>query len=100
MSHRILIVDNYDSFTYNLVQALLAHGAEVMVRTNDSVTTKEAIRLHPSHLVVSPGPGRPEDAGVSMAMIEAFSGRIPVLGVCLGHQALAAVFGSTIGPAQ
>ncbi len=100
MSHHVLMIDNYDSFTYNLVQALMTLGAEVTVRTNDSLTIGEAIDLKPSHLVISPGPGRPEDAGVSMAMIEAFSRRVPVLGVCLGHQALAAVFGSTIGAAQ
>jgi anthranilate synthase component II len=100
MSHHVLMIDNYDSFTYNLVQALITLGAEVTVRTNDSLSIGEAIGLEPSHLVISPGPGRPEDAGVSMAMIEAFSRRVPVLGVCLGHQALAAVFGSTIGAAQ
>jgi anthranilate synthase/aminodeoxychorismate synthase-like glutamine amidotransferase len=100
MSHHVLMIDNYDSFTYNLVQALMTLGAEVTVRTNDDVTISEAIDLEPSHLVISPGPGRPEDAGVSMAMIETFSARVPVLGVCLGHQALAAVFGSTIAAAQ
>ncbi len=100
MTHHVLMVDNYDSFTYNLVQALMTLDAEVTVRTNDSLTVDEAIDLEPSHLVISPGPGRPEDAGVSMAMIEAFSHRVPVLGVCLGHQALAAVFGSTVGAAQ
>ncbi len=99
MSHHVLMIDNYDSFTYNIVQALMTLGAEVTVRTNDSLTIGEAIELEPSHLVVSPGPGRPEDAGVSMAMIEAFSGRVPVLGVCLGHPALAAVFGSNVGAA-
>ncbi|MEE9178039.1 MAG: aminodeoxychorismate/anthranilate synthase component II [Acidimicrobiia bacterium] len=100
MSHHVLMIDNYDSFTYNLVQALMTLGAEVTVRTNDSLTIGEATELEPTHLVISPGPGRPEDAGVSMAMIEAFSIDVPVLGVCLGHQALAAVFGSTVGAAQ
>ena len=100
MNHHVLMIDNYDSFTYNVVQALMILGAEVTVRTNDDITIGEAVDLEPSHLVISPGPGRPEDAGVSMAMIGAFSDRIPVLGVCLGHQALAAVFGSTIGAAQ
>ena len=100
MSHHVLIIDNYDSFTYNLVQALMVLGAEVTVRTNDSLTVGEAIDLEPSHLVISPGPGRPENAGISVAMIEAFSDRVPVLGVCLGHQALATVFGSKVGPAQ
>lgn len=100
MNHHVLMIDNYDSFTYNVVQALMILGAEVTVRTNDDITIGEAVDLEPSHLVISPGPGRPEEAGVSMAMIGAFSDRIPVLGVCLGHQALAAVFGSTIGAAQ
>ena len=100
MSHQVLIIDNYDSFTYNLVQALMTRGAKVTVRTNDAITAEEAIDLEPSHLVVSPGPGRPEDAGVSMAIIEAMTHRVPILGVCLGHQALAAVFGSKVGPAQ
>ena len=100
MRRRVLLIDNYDSFTYNIVQALMALETDVVVRSNDGVTIAEAIELAPTHLVVSPGPGRPEDAGVSMTMIEAFSDRVPVLGVCLGHQALAAVFGSTVGPAQ
>ena len=100
MSNHVLMIDNYDSFTYNLVQALMTLGAKVTVRTNDGVSVAEAIDIEPTHLVVSPGPGRPEDAGISMTMIEAFSSRVPVLGVCLGHQALAAVFGSTVGAAQ
>lgn len=100
MSRRVLMIDNYDSFTYNLVQAFLTLGAEVTVRTNDTITVEEALELEPTHLVVSPGPGRPENAGVSMPMIEAFATTVPVLGVCLGHQALAAVFGSTIDAAQ
>lgn len=100
MTARVLIIDNHDSFTYNLVQALLGLGAEVTVRTNDRVTTAESIELDPTHLVVSPGPGRPEAAGASMEVIGAQLGRIPVLGVCLGHQALGALLGSTVGPAQ
>lgn len=100
MSNHVLMIDNYDSFTYNLVQALMTLGAKVTVRTNDGVSVAEAIDIEPTHLVVSPGPGRPEDAGISMTMTEAFSSRVPVLGVCLGHQALAAVFGSTVGAAQ
>jgi anthranilate synthase/aminodeoxychorismate synthase-like glutamine amidotransferase len=98
VSH-VLMIDNYDSFTYNLVQALLTLGAEVTVRTNDQITVDEARELEPSHLMVSPGPGRPEEAGVSIEIIEAFSGEIPVLGVCLGHQALAVVFGGSVGSA-
>lgn len=100
MSHRILMVDNYDSFTYNLVQALLVLDAEVVVRTNDSVTVAEAKAIDPTHLVVSPGPGRPESARVSMPLIEAFAGAVPILGVCLGHQAIASVFGGEVRAAQ
>ena len=100
MSQRVLMIDNYDSFTYNLVQAFLELGAEVTVRTNDMVTVEEARALAPTHLAISPGPGRPEDAGISVAMIESFANEMPILGVCLGHQALAAALGSTIGPAQ
>jgi len=93
---RVLLVDNYDSFTYNLVQALQMLGADVRVFRNDRTTVREIEELAPTHVVVSPGPGRPERAGVSMRVIEAFAGRIPVLGVCLGHQALAAVYGAEI----
>ena len=99
MSHnaaRILLIDNYDSFTYNLVQAFRAMGAEVLVYRNDAIGVDEAFSLAPTHLVVSPGPGRPEDAGVSLAMIEAFAERAPVLGVCLGHQCLVSHFGGEI----
>ena len=85
---RMLLIDNYDSFTYNLVQAFAAHGADVMVYRNDMITVEEARALEPTHLVISPGPGRPEDAGVSLEMIAAFAGKIPVLGVCLGHQSI------------
>ena len=84
----VLLIDNYDSFTYNLVQAFLVLGAEVDVYRNDQIEVAEALDMEPSHLVISPGPGRPENAGVSLAMIEAFEGRVPILGVCLGHQCL------------
>ena len=100
MSKRVLIIDNYDSFTYNLVQALLTLGAEVTVETNDSLSVADALDLNPTHLVISPGPGRPEDAGISVEAIRAFAGRVPVLGVCLGHQALAVAFDSVVGSAQ
>lgn len=93
---RILLVDNYDSFTYNLVQAFAAQGAEMLVYRNDMISTDEGLALNPTHLVISPGPGRPEDAGVSMAMIGAFAERVPVLGVCLGHQSLVSHFGGDI----
>jgi len=84
----LLMIDNYDSFTYNLVQAFAAHGADVMVYRNDQISVDEGIALEPTHLVISPGPGRPDDAGVSLDMIAAFAGKIPVLGVCLGHQSI------------
>jgi anthranilate synthase/aminodeoxychorismate synthase-like glutamine amidotransferase len=93
---RLLLIDNYDSFTYNLVQAFLVLGAEVLVYRNDAITVEAARALAPTHLCISPGPGTPSDAGVSMAMIESFAGQIPVLGVCLGHQSIAAVFGGNV----
>lgn len=97
---RMLLVDNYDSFTYNLVQAFAAHGAEVMVYRNDMISIAEGLALDPTHLVISPGPGRPEDAGVSLAMIGAFAGKVPVLGVCLGHQCIVQQQGGEIVRAE
>jgi len=97
---RMLLIDNYDSFTYNLVQAFAAQGADVMVYRNDAITADEALALAPTHLVISPGPGRPEDAGASLAMIAAFADHIPVLGVCLGHQCLVQHFGGAIVRAE
>ncbi len=96
MSVRLLLIDNYDSFTYTLVQAFLVLKAEVIVHRNDAITVAEARRLAPTHLVISPGPGRPDDAGVSLEMIGAFAGKIPVLGVCLGHQSICQYFGGEI----
>ena len=96
MSARLLLIDNYDSFTYNLVQAFLVLEADVLVYRNDALSVSEALKLTPSHLVISPGPGRPDDAGVSLAMIDAFAGKIPVLGVCLGHQSIVQHFGGEI----
>jgi anthranilate synthase/aminodeoxychorismate synthase-like glutamine amidotransferase len=93
---RLLLIDNYDSFTYNLVQAFLVLGAEVSVYRNDALAPGAALALAPSHLCISPGPGTPYDAGVSMDMIRAFAGRIPVLGVCLGHQSIVEVFGGKV----
>ena len=93
---RMLLIDNYDSFTYNLVQAFAALGAEVMVYRNDAISAGKALELAPTHLVISPGPGRPDDAGVSLEMIAAFAERVPVLGVCLGHQCLVQHFGGAI----
>ena len=103
MTHRdvrILLIDNYDSFTYNLVQAFAAMDAEVLVYRNDAIDVDEALRLRPTHLVISPGPGRPEDAGVSLKMIATFAERVPVLGVCLGHQCLVSHFGGEIVRAE
>ena len=97
---RMLLIDNYDSFTYNLVQAFAAMGASVMVYRNDAITVEEALAIEPTHLVISPGPGRPEDAGVSLAMIEAFAGRAPILGVCLGHQSIVQQQGGNIVRAE
>jgi anthranilate synthase/aminodeoxychorismate synthase-like glutamine amidotransferase len=97
---RMLLIDNYDSFTYNLVQAFAAHGADVMVYRNDAISVDEALALEPTHLVISPGPGRPEDAGLSLAMIGAFAGRVPVLGVCLGHQSIVQQQGGEIVRAE
>lgn len=93
---RVLLVDNYDSFTYNLEQALRMLGAEVWVARNDEITLEEAEAYAPSHLVISPGPGRPENAGVSMGFLQHFIGKLPVLGVCLGHQAIGAVLRGTV----
>jgi para-aminobenzoate synthetase component 2 len=93
---RLLLIDNYDSFTYNLVQAFLVLGAEVQVYRNDAITPEAARALSPSHLCISPGPGTPYDAGISMDMIRAFAGHIPVLGVCLGHQSITEVFGGKV----
>jgi anthranilate synthase/aminodeoxychorismate synthase-like glutamine amidotransferase len=93
---RLLLVDNYDSFTYNLVQAFLVLGADVLVHRNDQITVEQARALEPSHLCISPGPGTPHDAGVSMDMIRAFAGHVPVLGVCLGHQSIVEVFGGDV----
>ena len=93
---RLLLIDNYDSFTYNLVQAFLVLGAEVLVHRNDALTVEQARDLAPTHLCISPGPGTPHDAGVSMDMIRAFAGSIPVLGVCLGHQSIVEVFGGQV----
>jgi para-aminobenzoate synthetase component 2 len=93
---RLLLIDNYDSFTYNLVQAFLVIGAEVLVHRNDEITVAAAKALEPTHLCISPGPGTPYDAGISMKMIESFAGEIPVLGVCLGHQSITEVFGGKV----
>ena len=94
------MIDNYDSFTWNLVHLLEELGAEVEVFRNDAITVEEARALRPDRLVVSPGPGRPTDAGVSIGLIRALGPRVPTLGVCLGHQAVVEAFGGTVGQAR
>ena len=97
---KILMIDNFDSFTYNLVQGFRTHGAEVIVFRNNAITIEEAQTLRPTHLVISPGPGRPKDAGVSLPLIQEFASKIPILGVCLGHQCIVEAFGGKIVYAQ
>ncbi|TDO08716.1 MULTISPECIES: anthranilate synthase component II [Halomonas] len=92
----VLMIDNYDSFTYNVVQYLGELGAEVVTHRNDAITLEEIEALAPSHLVISPGPCAPDQAGISLAAIRRFAGRIPVLGVCLGHQAIGQVYGGKV----
>jgi para-aminobenzoate synthetase component II len=92
----ILMIDNYDSFTYNLVQYLGELKQKVTVARNDSISLNDIARMKPSHIVISPGPGRPEDAGISVDLIKHFAGKIPILGVCLGHQAMCQAFGGNI----
>ena len=94
---RVLLIDNYDSFTFNLVQLVRELGAQVDVVRNDRTTVEAALAAGATHLVVSPGPGRPEDAGVTLPLVRAALGRLPLLGVCLGHQALALTCGGAIG---
>jgi anthranilate synthase/aminodeoxychorismate synthase-like glutamine amidotransferase len=92
----VIVIDNYDSFTYNLVQYLGELGAEIRVRRNDAVTVGEVEAMAPEQILISPGPGRPEDAGVSMDVIRHFGPSVPILGVCLGHQAIGVVYGGTV----
>jgi len=92
----ILVIDNYDSFTYNLVQYLGELGAECQVFRNDAISVDEIKKLNPSHIIISPGPGTPDESGVSLDVIKTFAGKISILGVCLGHQAIGQVFGAKI----
>jgi anthranilate synthase/aminodeoxychorismate synthase-like glutamine amidotransferase len=94
------MLDNYDSFTYNLVHLFEELGAEVRVFRNDALTVEEAEALEPTHLVISPGPGRPEDAGISVELIRRLGPKVPTLGVCLGHQAIVEAFGGEVGAAK
>jgi len=96
----IVMIDNYDSFTYNLVQYMAAIGSEIQVYRNDQITLPDLCKLNPNGMVISPGPGRPEQAGIAMDAIKFFSGKIPILGVCLVHQAIAMAFGAEVVPAQ
>jgi anthranilate synthase component 2 len=96
----ILVIDNYDSFTYNLVQYLGELGADIRVRRNDQVTVGEVEAMAPEQILISPGPGRPEDAGVSMDVIRHFGPSMPILGVCLGHQAIGVVYGGIVCRAE
>lgn len=93
---RVLMIDNYDSFTYNIVQYLQELGAEVLVHRNDQITLAQIEEIAPDRLVISPGPCTPNEAGISMAAIEHFAGKLPILGVCLGHQSMGQVFGGKV----
>ncbi|MBG2941248.1 aminodeoxychorismate synthase component II [Proteus mirabilis] len=92
----LLLIDNYDSFTYNLYQYFCELGAEVVVKRNDEIGFKEIEKMMPSHLVISPGPCTPDEAGISLEAIQRFAGEIPILGVCLGHQAIGQAFGASV----
>jgi len=96
---KVLVIDNYDSFTYNLVDYIASAGADVRTERNDAITAADAEAWSPTHLVISPGPGRPTDAGVSADTIRRLAGRVPVLGVCLGHQVIVELYGGQVGRA-
>lgn len=93
---KIILIDNYDSFTYNVYQYLCEIGADVLVKRNDEITLEEIEQINPDKIVVSPGPGSPKDAGISVDVIKYFCGKIPILGICLGHQSIAYAFGAKI----
>ena len=92
----LLVIDNYDSFTYNLVQYFGELGADPQVKRNDAITPDEVEKMKPQKIVISPGPGRPEEAGISMELIRKFGGKVPILGVCLGHQCMGEVYGGKV----
>ncbi|MFO7819416.1 MAG: aminodeoxychorismate/anthranilate synthase component II [Halanaerobacter sp.] len=96
MENLILVIDNYDSFTYNLVQYIGELGYEIEVRRNDEISIAEIEEMGPAKIVISPGPGRPEDAGISLDVVKEFAGEIPILGVCLGHQTIGAAYGGKV----
>lgn len=96
----ILLIDNYDSFAYNLYQLIGAVEPDIRVVRNDKITLEEVEALHPAAIFLSPGPGRPEDAGICIPLVRAFAGKIPIFGVCLGHQAICAAFGAAVGYAK
>jgi len=96
----IVLIDNYDSFTYNLVQVMRGQGADIQVFRNDAISVAEVAALQPAGLVISPGPCTPAEAGISVALIQHFSGKLPLLGVCLGHQSIAVAFGATVDHAR
>ena len=100
MTARVLLIDNYDSFTYNLAHGMAEQGAQVDVFRHDELTESDAVALQPTHLVISPGPGRPSETGISADLIERLHGRVPILGVCLGHQLLAEMHGGTVTHAR
>ena len=96
----ILLIDNYDSFSYNLYQVIGEINPDILVIRNDQITVKEIEKLKPSHIVLSPGPGRPSDAGICISIVKELSGKFPILGVCLGHQAICEAYGATISYAK
>lgn len=96
----IILIDNYDSFTYNLVQVMMGQGADIRVYRNDEISVEAVIAAEPQGLVISPGPCTPLEAGISVALIKAMSGKLPILGVCLGHQSIGVAFGATVGYAK